>query len=393
MRRYREELPDAGMNQTAVGKRDEESCPVTETAKVRLEKMMSNKVVSLGLWGCGRRSNRLVDAVMASGKVRVGCCYDIDPVASADTSAKYGASVADSVDELLEDSHAEAILIALYPGAHAKALTKAMPSGKPIYIEKPIATTYEDYCRLAAVAEVPHAKVHVGLSHRYYPVFRTLTELVRKGQVGQLTGIMYNWIAKFSLDAIEAFRNGAKDWHFMDDTGGELVQHYCHAFDWLRTLGGEFVDIGAVQNHLFDTDLPLENTWDISLRYQSGALANFHASLRNPRNAGLGWIEGSEGALEWEWNMSSRIRFFRNTHLKTKGVDIPVPPEDGTCIADGLLDFINGMDDPESPGVSVEDGLWASLIPLLARRSAESGCRIKLPESPFHCECLTTAFA
>ena len=101
--------------------------------------------IKLGLWGCGGRTRQILEATLPLGLARVSCCYDIDPARSRALAAWSEGRVVDSADALLADPGTDAFLISLYPGLHAQAILQALPAGKPIYVEKPVATNWADY--------------------------------------------------------------------------------------------------------------------------------------------------------------------------------------------------------------------------------------------------------
>lgn len=339
---------------------------------------MSGRKFKIGLWGCGGRTNALIKKALEEERISITCCYDINPERSKEVADKFGAESVSSEDELLGFKDVDAFLICLFPGLHAQALIKALPAGKPIYAEKPVATHWDDYNALLEAAKNSKAMVHVGLMHRYYPLFATVNDVVRSGKIGDLLSVTANWIC--DLQPVESFPGGKNNWHFREDTGGELVQHFCHAFDWLRVLGGQFTEITAVNNHLRKNNIPIEDTWDILLRYESGVLVNFHSSMNNPRGTEMGWIEGTNGSLEWEWNKPSRLLYYskgERKHNKPEVIPMNGMPEAATQFAFGR--FIDSLNDGKNYGPSLNDGLWSSLIPLMARKSAEERRTLDFP--------------
>lgn len=339
---------------------------------------MTGRAFKIGLWGCGGRTHALIERAVAEKRATVTCCYDIDGERSAAVAAAFGAQSVASADELIGFDDVDAFLICLFPGLHAQALIKALPSGKPIYAEKPVATTWEDYHALRETAKRHSQWVHVGLIHRYYPIFSTVEDVVKSGKIGDVLSLTINWLT--DLQPVESFPGGRENWHFREDTGGELIQHFCHSFDWLRALGGDFTHVTAQCNHLRENDIPIEDTWDILLRHDSGVLVNFHSSMNNPRGTEMGWIEGTNGSLEWEWNKPSTLKYFAKTGEKQqRGETIPMndTPPDATTRVFGL--FLDSLESGTPKGPSLNDGLWASLVPLMAKRSAEEGKTLELP--------------
>ena len=55
--------------------------------------------------------------------------------------------------ELVDDPDVNAIYIATPPSSHATFAIMAMYAGKPVYIEKPLAASYDDCARINRVSE------------------------------------------------------------------------------------------------------------------------------------------------------------------------------------------------------------------------------------------------
>lgn len=55
--------------------------------------------------------------------------------------------------ELINDPEVNAVYIATPPSTHATFAIMAMKSGKAVYVEKPMASNYEDCCRINRIAE------------------------------------------------------------------------------------------------------------------------------------------------------------------------------------------------------------------------------------------------
>lgn len=55
--------------------------------------------------------------------------------------------------ELVNEPEVNAVYIATPPSTHATYAIMAMKSGKAVYVEKPMASNYEDCCRINRIAE------------------------------------------------------------------------------------------------------------------------------------------------------------------------------------------------------------------------------------------------
>ncbi|MDE5710586.1 MAG: Gfo/Idh/MocA family oxidoreductase, partial [Bacteroides sp.] len=59
----------------------------------------------------------------------------------------------DDAQELIDDKEVNAVYIATPPSSHATYAIMSMKAGKPVYIEKPMAVTYEECCRINRISQ------------------------------------------------------------------------------------------------------------------------------------------------------------------------------------------------------------------------------------------------
>lgn len=325
----------------------------------------------IGLYGCGKRTQQILERALKSGVAKVTLCHDISEKNARALAEKYNAKVC-SLDELLSSNEADMFLISLYPGEHPNALLKAAQTGKPIYIEKPVAVFMDDVKRLLPLKD--RKDIHVGLSYRYIPIFRVLYDLVKSGKIGELAAINVNWLC----DSVKPEYDPAKDldWRYKPETGGELTQHCCHTFEWFRALAGDFHSIAAMKKVLPENKSCIEDLWDIMIRQKNGCIITFHNSYINPEFTLKGSLEGTMGTLKFEWNTPSSITYYPRKNQRSPGEEIPVPEE----VTDALEEFISRMQNHKPVEVSVGDGLWSILPPIYARESVEKGTFCAFPE-------------
>lgn len=89
-----------------------------------------------------------------------------------------------NVMDIIDDPNVNAIYIATPPSSHATYAIMAMKAGKPVYIEKPMAASYEDCIRINRTSEEMGVPCFVAYYRRYLPYFRKVEELIpRVGKV------------------------------------------------------------------------------------------------------------------------------------------------------------------------------------------------------------------
>lgn len=79
---------------------------------------------------------------------------------------------------LIDDPEVNAIYIATPPSSHVTYAIMAMKAGKPVYVEKPLAASYEDCARINRVSRQTGIPCFVAYYRRYLPYFLKVKELL-----------------------------------------------------------------------------------------------------------------------------------------------------------------------------------------------------------------------
>lgn len=65
----------------------------------------------------------------------------------------------------------------------------AMKAGKPVYIEKPMAASYEDCARINRISQETGVPCFVAYYRRYLPYFQKVRQMVENGEIGNVINI------------------------------------------------------------------------------------------------------------------------------------------------------------------------------------------------------------
>ncbi|MBR3896559.1 MAG: Gfo/Idh/MocA family oxidoreductase [Bacteroidaceae bacterium] len=95
--------------------------------------------------------------------------------------------------ELVDDPQVNAVYIATPPSSHATFAIMAMRAGKPAYIEKPMAASYEDCARINRISEQTGIPCFVAYYRRYLPYFQKVKELIQNGAVGNVINVQIHF--------------------------------------------------------------------------------------------------------------------------------------------------------------------------------------------------------
>lgn len=140
--------------------------------------------------------------------------------------------------ELIDDRQVNAVYIATPPSSHATFAIMAMKAGKPVYVEKPLAASYEDCARINRVSEETGIPCFVAYYRRYLPYFRRVKEIVNSGVIGRLSNVQ----VRFSVPPRDLDYNsdGTLPWRLQPDIagGGYFYDLAPHQLDLLQDMFG-----------------------------------------------------------------------------------------------------------------------------------------------------------
>ncbi|MFF7923367.1 Gfo/Idh/MocA family oxidoreductase [Streptomyces mirabilis] len=142
--------------------------------------------VRVGVIGAGMigqdHIRRLTDAVSGA---RVSAVTDIDQARAAEVAARVGASTLPNGADLIASPEVDAVLVTSWGPTHAEHVLNAVTAGKPVFCEKPLATTAEDCLRIVE-AERAHGRrlVQVGFMRRFDVGYRQMKEVLTSGSIG-----------------------------------------------------------------------------------------------------------------------------------------------------------------------------------------------------------------
>lgn len=190
--------------------------------------MSKQKELNIGVLGaCGNIGTTHTQnlATYVDG-ARLAAVYDLNPEKVAAVAEKYGAKAMSSAEELIGSPDIDAVLVASWDGTHADLVTKCIAAGKPVFCEKPLATTLAD-AKAVVDAEKASGKqlVQVGFMRRFDPDYIKMKKLLDSGDLG----------APLMAHCISRTRSHPKD----HTTEQHITNIAIHEIDICRWLLGE----------------------------------------------------------------------------------------------------------------------------------------------------------
>jgi predicted dehydrogenase len=200
---------------------------------------MNRKVIKWGFIGCGevtkQKSGPAFRKVEGSEVVAI-MSREISK-AKAYAQERGISKWYDDAQELIDDEEVNAIYIATPPSSHATYAIMAMKAGKPVYIEKPMAETYEECCRINRISNETGVPCFVAYYRRYLPYFQKVKELIRDKTIGNVINIQIRFAQPpRDLD----YNKGNLPWRVQPDIagGGYFYDLAPHQIDLLQDMFG-----------------------------------------------------------------------------------------------------------------------------------------------------------
>ena len=143
--------------------------------------MLHVGVIGTGM--IGQDHIRRMTQVLAG--VTVTAVTDVNASVAATVAASINATAHATGEDLIADPSVDAVVVCSWGPTHEQYVLAAIAAGKPVFCEKPLATTAEACLRIVE-AEAAHGSrlVQVGYMRRYDVAYRELKKILDAGDIG-----------------------------------------------------------------------------------------------------------------------------------------------------------------------------------------------------------------
>lgn len=176
----------------------------------------SSSPIRAALWGVGGHSRRhVLPALARAEKIDLVAIHTRDPDTLADCAAEFSAVPFPSPESMLASPDVDVVYIATPTGLHASMARSAIESGKHVWCEKPLTTSYEattDLVTLAAANGLVVLETDMFLHH---PQFLELRQLLDNRVVGSPLTVT----ARFGFPHLDR-----SDFRYSQEAGGGALR-------------------------------------------------------------------------------------------------------------------------------------------------------------------------
>lgn len=202
-------------------------------------------------------------------------------------------------DDLINDPEVNAIYVATPPASHAMYAIKAMKAGKPVYVEKPMAATYEQCQEMNAVSKVTGVPLFVAYYRRTLPGFRKVKTLLEDGTIGR--PLLVNIMLVRPATPAESDEN-SPIWRVQPDVagGGIFYDLASHQLDFLDFIFGPVKKVSGIARN-FGNLYKAEDTVVAQMEFENGVLGSGTWSFVSDNSSKRDVIEiiGTKGRIEF----------------------------------------------------------------------------------------------
>lgn len=342
-------------------------------------------------------------------------------------------------DKMMKETKPELLIVTTMDSTHHEFIIKGMEYGADIITEKPMTTDEQKVQAILDAEKRTGKNCRVTFNYRYSPHRAKMWELLRAGEIGELTSVDFHWYLDTSHGA-DYFRR----WHRKVENGGSLWVHKAsHHFDLLNwwidsdpqtvfasgaldfygkngTIRAEncrtcnhtkecpfYFDImknrGMVELYVenekydgylrdgcvFKKDVNIYDKMAATIQYANGVQVAYSLTTYSPYEGYRIAFNGTKGRID-AWIEESRkmddrnydeIILFKN-FSRRQYIQVPYGSS-GHGGGDKLLKdqiFLPGIDDPLKQCANTRDGALACLVGIAARNSIHTKAPVNIAD-------------
>ena len=213
---------------------------------------------------------------------------------------------------LVEAGDVDAVAIATRPSLQAEIAIRALELGKPVFIEKPMASDLADARAMLRQAALSRRPTAIDFNFHQIMAWQRAKQMLDAGAIGALRHVVVNWHVES-----RAIQLRMRNWKTVGDDGGGVIGNFIsHCFHYLEWFVGPLSGLSARVSGLPD-DPELETTVAMALQFKSGALCALSMSCASYLGGGhRNAFFGEDGTLVLHNSTADYMRGFEVLYAK-----------------------------------------------------------------------------
>jgi len=271
---------------------------------------------------------------------------------------------------VINDQTLDAVIIATPPAEHLEMASKALESGKDVFVEKPLVLNIDDGRKLLEIADSKKRILMVGHIMEFHPASLKMKEYIDSGKLGK---IHYLYSSRVNLGKVRDIENSL--WSFAP-----------HDISLITFLLGQMpVRVSATGQAYLQKGI--EDVVFLTMHFADKTMAHIHVSWLDPHKERKLTVVGSKmmavfddtesSEKLWLYDKGVETKLDYNTYgeyLSLRVGDILIPSVDSAeplkLECQHFIDCVKNRTGPRSDG---RDGLRVLTILSAAQKSMEQG--------------------
>lgn len=328
-------------------------------------------------------------------------------------------------EQMLERAGVDGVMVGTRCYLHTDMACKVAEYSLPLFLEKPVAITFDQVKRLDAAFRGYRAPTVISFPLRLSPLCQVAKEIIDSGAIGTVEHVVatndvpygdvyfYGWYRNYEQVGGLFLQKATHDLDYISYLLGQKPKTLCamkaqrvyggdKPFDlrctdcqeWetcpespfnlhYRRFEGDSVNTQSKRMCLFSKGIVNEDISNVIIEYESGAQASYTQNVFARHGAARrgARLYGYKGTLDFDW-YANVIRVYRHQ----SPIEETLRPTGGMSHFGGdrelCLDFLRAMRDHAPSRTPIEAGILSALTCLWARESAESHryCDVVMPQ-------------
>ncbi len=257
----------------------------------------------------------------------------------------------DSADALIHDSDVDAVYIATPPHVHLDYTQRVAKAGKPVYVEKPMALSFEECQAMIDICQQENVPLWVAYYRRSLPRFVKIKSLIESGVIGEVRTLSVT-LRKPPVDISEGI-----PWRVQPEIagGGVFVDVGVHTLDFLIYLFGSITSVqGYARNQA--QQYSAEDNVVATFIFESGVTGVGSWHFTSPDRLDETIIIGTKGTLSFSSFDTEPIKLMTADGQTLFEIDNPTHIQQP--LIQSIVDELNGVNKCPSTGLTGSQVTW-----------------------------------
>ena len=323
----------------------------------------------LAILGGGKGGVPHIKAALGIEEIDLAGVAEIDGAKRREIEGTFGVPAYERIDELLDRTKPDAVLVALPHRLHEEATLAALEAGAHVLVEKPMADTVEACERMIRAARRAGRTLMVGQTHHFMRNVKEAKHLVDSGELGDVL---------MATDAIYGpyFISDRPAWFFDRRMagGGSWMANGVHLVDRTCWILGEIPATVYARMRFHPEIADIETCVTATLSFPSGRAATILMAMMANGPKEEGEILGTKGSVRYSAFRGISVMNGR----EVKEIEPRFPKADPR--GEQLREFMAAIREGREPAVTGEWGRDMVRIVLAGYESHRRGRPVALDE-------------